>query len=409
MKKKNKLKLKKTFSIILVLVISLAGISLYKHLRVKYAEKIVELARKEVAVYEDVRLKEIIYNINGELLENPKIDTREIGVQEIEFKYITDKNIKVPYIVKVKVVDKIPPRIDYPGTKVVTVGTSKKELSKSFFCGDNYDNKPKCTVTGDYNLDAVGEYDVALKGEDSSGNISSHAFTLVVREKKKKSTSNNTEEKFEFTDYTSYSDIYKKYKNKKTEIGIDVSYWDKNLDFQKLKKSKVEFAYIRVGRRDSVGGEFVLDEKFERNIKGFNKVGIPVGVYFYSKANSEEEAIKEAKWVLSQIKKYKVDLEVVFDWENWNSYQEYNLSFYNLTEVAKTFNETVSKKGYTGMLYSSKSYLEDIWFPINDRVWLAHYTDKTNYQGKYKVWQICEDGRVNGIDESLVDIDIRYK
>ncbi len=77
--------------------------------------------------------------------------------------------------------------------------------------------------------------------------------------------------------------------------------------------------------------------------------------------------------------------------------------------MAKTFNETVSKKGYTGMLYSSKSYLEDIWFPINDRVWLAHYIDKTNYQGKYKVWQICEDGRVNGIDESLVDIDIRYK
>ncbi len=61
------------------------------------------------------------------------------------------------------------------------------------------------------------------------------------------------------------------------------------------------------------------------------------------------------------------------------------------------------------MIYSSKSYLEDIWFPIEEKVWLAHYVDETDYPGKYKVWQICEDGKVSGIDDNLVDIDIRYK
>ena len=103
-----------------------------------------------------------------------------------------------------------------------------------------------------------------------------------------------------------------------------------------------------------------------------------------------------------------VDLEVVLDWENWNNYPEYNLSFYNLTEVAKAFSETITKKGYTSMIYGSKSYLEDVWFPMDENIWLAHYTDQTNYQGKYKVWQVCENGKVNGINDNYVDIDIRY-
>ena len=402
------MKLKKPFTIILVLLIIIVGVYLYHHLRVKYAVKEVELYTKGVQVYDDLKLSDLIKSINGELIDDFKIDTSKIGEQEIKFKYITDKHIKVPYTIKIKVIDNVYPIVDYPGTRVVTVGTKKSEFLKSFFCGDNYDNKPKCTVLGDYDLNTVGEYEVALEGEDSSGNATKHNFTLVVQEKKK-STNNNYSGDYEFTDYTSYSDVYDKYKTKKTDIGIDVSYWDGDINFKKLKKSKVEFAYIRVGRRDDVDGEFVLDEKFERNIKGFNKVGIPVGVYFYSKANSKESAVKEAKWVISQIKKYDVDLEIVFDWENWNSYQNYELSFYNLTDVAKAFSETVKKKGYTPMIYSSKSYLEDIWFPLNNRVWLAHYTSETNYQGKYKVWQICEDGKISGIDTSLVDIDIRYK
>ena len=402
------MKLKKKAKIVLIVIVLILSFSLYRHLRVKYAVKEVELYTKGVKVFDDLNLSDLIKSINGELIDDPKIDTSKIGTQEIEFKYITDSHIKVPYTITIEVIDNVYPIVDYLGTRVVTVGTTKKEFIKSFFCGDNYDDKPKCTVIGDYDLNTVGEYEVALEGEDSSGNATKHPFTLVVKEKKNNSTNNNSD-KFVFTEYTSYSDIYKKHKNKNTEIGIDVSYWQGNLDFKRLKKSKVDFAYIRVGRRDDIEGDFVLDEKFERNIKGFNEVGIPVGVYFYSKANSKEEAIKEAKWVLSQIKKYDVDLEVVFDWENWDSYQNYELSFYNLTEVAKAFTKTVEKKGYTGMIYSSKSYLEEVWFPFKEKVWLAHYVTDTNYQGKYKVWQICEDGKISGIDDSLVDIDIRYK
>ena len=76
--------------------------------------------------------------------------------------------------------------------------------------------------------------------------------------------------------------------------------------------------------------------------------------------------------------------------------------------MAKEFNNEVKKEGYVGMLYSSKSYLENIWGEVNYPVWLAHYTNQTNYQGKYIVWQLCENGKVDGI-EGKVDINIRYQ
>ena len=231
-------------------------------------------------------------------------------------------------------------------------------------------------------------------------------MNIIVKEKNKSSKSQDSQENN--VEYTNFNDVIKKYKTKKTEIGIDVSHWQGDIDFNKVKSSKVEFAYIRVGRGNGIGKDYILDDKFKTNIKGFNKVGIPVGVYFYSSANSLNDARREAKWILKQIKKYDVSLEVVFDWENWDDFQKYNLSFYNLTEVANEFSKTIEKAGYKSMVYSSKNYLESMWYDINSDVFLAHYTDKTDYEGKYKVWQICNNGKVKGI-KSSVDIDIRYK
>ena len=112
---------------------------------------------------------------------------------------------------------------------------------------------------------------------------------------------------------------------------------------------------------------------------------------------------------MNKIRKYNVSLEIVFDWENWDNFQEYNLSFYKLTDAANAFVKEVEKNGYKGMVYSSKNYLENIWLKLDSRIWLAHYTNETNYQGKYRVWQICNDGIVDGISDNQVDINIRYK
>ena len=110
---------------------------------------------------------------------------------------------------------------------------------------------------------------------------------------------------------------------------------------------------------------------------------------------------------VENIKDYKVELPIAFDWENWDSFNTYELSFFGLTNMAKRFMDTVKASGYDAMLYSSKTYLENIWMSVDYPVWLAHYTKNTNYAGDYSYWQICSNGRVDGINGD-VDIDIRY-
>lgn len=287
-------------------------------------------------------------------------------------------------------------------SKTVTVGT--EEIESSFFCGDNYDSKPNCFIDGEYDLNTVGEYKLTYKGIDSSNNQVSKDFTLYV---KPKTTSSGSTTKTPVVT-TNFNDIVKNYKNENTKIGLDVSHWQGNIDFQRVKDAGVEFVYIRIGRGNGIGKEFVMDSKFKQNIEGFNKVGIPVGLYFYTYAASKKDAIKEAKWIVENIKDYKVDLEIAFDWENWSFYRDFNLSFYELTEVAKAFNKELNKHNYQGMLYSSKNYLENMWFEVDFPVWLAHYTKKTSYKGKYKIWQICDNGVVEGIPDNQVDINIMY-
>ena len=190
-------------------------------------------------------------------------------------------------------------------------------------------------------------------------------------------------------------------------IGIDVSKWQKDIDFNKLKEAGVEFIIIRVGSSTGINGENFIDSKFIQNITNANNLNIPVGVYFYSYANSKERAISDAKWVLEQIKDYKVELGVALDWENWNSFNEFNLSFFGLTNMANEFLKVINDAGYKTLLYSSKTYLENMWMDIEYPIWLAHYVKNTTYKDDYEYWQICSNGQVEGIDAD-VDIDIRY-
>ena len=383
------------------LLITIGSVFLYQKYKVDHAVKIVNIKMHEVEVYSDVMLSDLITSMNGHLIKDKKINTDELGSYEVVFDYINDDNIKVNYSFSINVVDKTPPMISKPNVYNVNVNYDGN-IEKDLFCGDNYDDNPKCYIEGEYDISKIGKYNVTFVGVDSSNNESRHNFVLNVREKPKSSTSNNNS-------FVKFSDLVEKYKTDKTKIGIDISHWQGNIDFQKVKEAGVEFVYIRVGRGNGIGGEYVIDKKFEENIEGFNKVGIPVGVYFYSFANSVQDATEEAKWVLQQIKNYDVDLEIVFDWENWSSFQEFDLSFKKLTNLASSFGKVVKNKGYQAMLYSSKNYLENVWYPVDFPVWLAHYTDNTDYSGEYKVWQLCNNGRVDGIDDNLVDIDIMYE
>lgn len=390
--------------VILLSVIVIVSICGYYKWRVDHAIKRVELQDNlDLDVYSKVKLLDLIKSINGKVENNFDIDTKKIGGQKITFYYINEENLKVPYSFKVNIVDKISPYIGTRTQYILEKGY-KGDFEKTLFCGDNYDDKPKCRIEGEYNSEVVGNYPVKYIATDSSGNTNIRNIIISIVDPSL-ADDNETESVQKTTDF---QQVVSKFKNDNTKIGIDVSRWQGDINFEKVKQAGVEFVFIRVGVGIKKGKGFTLDKKFKQNIKGFNKVGIPVGIYFYSYADNKKTAIKEAEWVVKNLKKYKVSLPIAFDWEDWSNYRKYNLSFYHLTELANTFITTVEKYGYKGMLYSSKNYLENIWFKTNHKIWLANYTFENTYQEKFKVWQVCNDGKVMGIDNNVVDIDIMY-
>lgn len=393
---------KKVIIILATILISLLIVILYSYLRIKFAKIEVKLVSDLTLEFsEKKKVSDYIESINGTIINDYIIDSSELGTKKVEFKFKNNDNIKVKYQFEVNVVDTKEPLIWLGNTYKIEVG-SEDNLTDIILCGDNYDSNPNCYIEGNYDLNTEGIYPLTFNAIDNSGNKESVNFNLNVYKK-----SETSEETIEPT-YTNFSDIINKYKTENTKIGLDISSWQGEVDFQKLKDAGVEFVMIRLGGTKGTNAEYFVDKYFERNIKEANKYGIEAGIYFYSYANSVASAKKDAKWVIKQIKNYNIKLPVAFDWEEWKYFNEYNLSFFGLTNMADEFLKEIEKENYKGMLYSSKTYLENIWLETDYDIWLAHYTEKTNYQGKYKMWQLCDNGKIDGID-GHVDIDIMYK
>ena len=384
---------------VLAVLILIAGYLLYQYIRVKTAKvEIVLSDNLQAKVYDSARVSSFIESINGKIIDDKKIDTKKVGKKKIEFEFINEQNIKLKQSFEIEVVDDEAPLVWLGKSYNVALG-SKDNLLDKILCGDNYDAKPKCEIIGTYDLNEAGAYDLVFKASDSSGNETIKKFTLNVN--KNSSVSQNIDNE----SYVLFNNIKNNYKNSNTQIGIDISKWQGDVDFKSLKEAGVEFVFLRVGT--SINRENIVDQKFLENIKKAEEVDMPVGVYYYSYANSASMARSDALWVVSMLQNKDITLPVVFDWENWNTFNEFNLSFFGLSDVAKTFLDTVHEHGYDGLLYSSKTYLENIWLDIGYPVWLAHYTANTNYNKDYEYWQITSNGKVDGINGS-VDIDIRY-
>ncbi len=388
----------KSRKIVIIILILVIGIFLYHYIRIKTAKIAIRLADNLTAEFNsEVRVSDFISSINGKIIDNYKIKTTKLGSKKVEFKFINDEKIKLKYSFDIQVVDTEKPVVLLKDRYNVEVG-SDIDLEKTILCGDNYDKNPRCFIDGEYDLNVVGEYNLLYKAIDSSGNTLEKPFVLNVS-----SLANAKNEEKE----TLFSDVLNNYKTANNKIGLDISKWQGNIDFQKIKKAGVEFLMLRVGGTRGNNGKFFVDEKFISNIKKANKEKIPVGIYFYSYASSSSQAKKEAEWVIKKIKKYNIDLPIAYDWEHWHDFNEYNLSFFGLSSMAETFMKTIEKAGYKGMLYSSKAYLENIWFETKYDTWLAHYTAETDYNKDYKMWQICSNGHIDGIN-GPVDIDIMY-
>lgn len=349
----------------------------------------------------EVRVSSFIENINGTIIDDYIIDTTKLGEKKIDFEYLNDENIRIKKSFNINVKDSVPPVVWLGKSYSVNVN-SDINLTDKILCGDNYDSHPKCEIIGEYDINTLGTYPLLFKATDNSGNITEINFDLNVIEGRSGGYTETT---------TYFSDVISKYKNDNTEIGLDLSEWQDYPDYDKLKAAGVEFVFLRVGGSKYYTGEYFLDKSFKYNVEKANEAGIPVGVYFYSYAKTREQAIKDAEWIYNQIKDYKIDLGVAFDWENWSFYNEFGLSFYELTNMATGYLDYFKDRGYEGLLYSSKLYLEEIWLKTPYPTWLAHYTrdiEQTSYSGEYSYWQLCSDGIVDGVD-GYVDINVRYK
>lgn len=383
--------------IVLVVLITIYFIFFYN---VPPKDFYVTLEYPNINVYEDIEIKDLIKNSNAEF-ENQKLDTSTVGNNSMKLKY-KYKNRHYTFNYTYSVTDSIEPKIFGSGTKTVDLNYDG-DLCNLITFADNFDRELTCKIEGDYDLTKEGSYKIKFIITDDYENSSNHNLTLNV----KKPSSNNgssTSKK----ENLMFADAIKDYKTDDLEIGIDVSKWQEDIDFTKVKAAGASFVMIRIGGKTEIGDDIFTDSYFAENIKKAKKAGLKVGIYFYSKAASVSDAKKEAKWIIKKLDKEKLDLPICFDWENWSSWRSFKLNFYDLNNMAKTFISEVEKAGYKGMLYSSKFYLENFWFDEDyENIWLAHYTTKTSYEN-YDIWQLSNIGKIEGI-KGDVDIDVMTK
>ena len=194
-------------------------------------------------------------------------------------------------------------------------------------------------------------------------------------------------------------------------LGIDVSFWQENIDWKQVKKAGIEFAMIRAAWRGSEEGVLDTDDFAQINYEGATKAGIKVGVYMFSQAISVEEAIEEANYLLNIIKDWDVEMPVVFDWEFISEDSRTGkVTARTLTDCAKAFCDTIAKAGYDPMIYFGFNHSRNMLYlaELTDyKFWLAQYNTVLNYPYKIDMWQYTETGKVPGI-EGNVDINLYF-
>ena len=196
-------------------------------------------------------------------------------------------------------------------------------------------------------------------------------------------------------------------------VGVDVSTYQRTIDWPRVAAAGVDFAMIRVGYRGYTAGGIYMDNYWKRNITGALDAGLDVGVYFFSQATTPEEARQEALQTLEWIRGYNITYPIVFDWERItdSDSRTRNTSRQTVTDCAKAFCQTIEAAGYTAMTYGSPSATTsdiDLSQLTEYPFWLAHYTSgwqPTGYKKHFHMWQYTSSGYVDGIS-GRVDLNL---
>ncbi|GKX27626.1 hypothetical protein SH1V18_01060 [Vallitalea longa] len=196
----------------------------------------------------------------------------------------------------------------------------------------------------------------------------------------------------------------------KALMGIDVSTYQGDIDWEQVKQDNIDFAVIRLGNRGYRSGEISLDKNYSNNIEKASQAGIDIGVYFFSQAISIKESEEEAEFILDNIKDYDIELPIVFDMERVEDGRTNNLTRKEKTIVALAFCEKIEEAGFVPMIYGSSSYLKNaVLLPdiMKYDIWIADYADEPSFPYEFQIWQYTDEGKVKGITGN-VDLNLYF-
>lgn len=203
--------------------------------------------------------------------------------------------------------------------------------------------------------------------------------------------------------------------------GIDVSKWQGEIDWKKVKASGIDFAIIRIGYR-AENGKIYKDEYADYNIQQADKAGLLVGVYFFSTAKNREEALSEAEWTVEAVKYYSISYPIVYDCEGFLKPESrmYGISAQERTDNALAFLNYIKQNGYDSMLYAAKNEIEYSAYWQTERIekehkiWIAYYPEisypqieSPKYEGRLDMWQYTNMGKVDGVNGNA-DMAVSY-
>ena len=203
--------------------------------------------------------------------------------------------------------------------------------------------------------------------------------------------------------------------NYTSELGIDVSFHNEEIDWQKVKEAGIDFAFIRVVYRGYQTGEIHEDKMFRENMEKASQADMKLGVYFFSQAKDTAEAVEEAQYVLYEIKDFFVTMPVVFDMEEVTDNDRIkDLTDEDRTEIAAAFCRTIRDAGYIPMVYGSENWLSGkiLMQDLQDDFifWLASYHEvsvSTDFPFVFEYWQYYNRTEIPGIDTET-DINIHF-
>lgn len=211
---------------------------------------------------------------------------------------------------------------------------------------------------------------------------------------------------YDFTNLSESANLKKYTENGKkiSYVGIDISKHNGSVNFRSLKAAGIDYVMLRLGARGYSTGQLSLDDNFVENIEAAVEAGLDIGIYFYSQAINQEEAVQEVNFIVQNLEPYRANITypVAFDMENVSNDKARidELSRDDKTTITASFLSGVQAAGYNPMIYGNKEWLIkniDLAKLQDYDIWLSQDQDIPDYPYQFAMWQYTTTGVVNGV------------